>query len=48
VRDVAALNKMEMLPWDVWGTIPHSDKEINDEQPAFFDLLAALIRSCRV
>ena len=22
VRDVAALNKMEMLPWDVWGAIP--------------------------
>ena len=22
LRDVAALNNMEMLPWDVWGPCP--------------------------
>lgn len=39
---------MEMLPWDVWGAIPHSDDEIDDRQLVFFDLLTALIRSGRV
>lgn len=45
VRDVAALNKMEMLPWDVWGAIPSPNELLNDGQLAFFDQLAALTRS---
>jgi hypothetical protein len=45
VRDVAALNKMEMLPWDVWGAQPHPDEPFNDEQLAFFDKLATLTRA---
>jgi hypothetical protein len=45
IRDVAALNKMEMLPWDVWGAIPHSNEPLNDDQLTFFDQLAALTRS---
>lgn len=45
VRDVAALNKMEMLPWDVWGAIPHSDQVFNEDQLVFFDRLADLTRS---
>ena len=44
VRDVAALNKMEMLPWDVWGAQPKPDEQLNDEQLEFFDKLAALSR----
>ena len=44
VRDVAALNKMEMLPWDVWGAQPQPNEQINDEQFEFFDKLAALSR----
>jgi hypothetical protein len=44
VRDVAALNKMEMLPWDVWGAQPKPDEQINAEQLGFFDKLAALSR----
>ena len=44
VRDVAALNKVEMLPWDVWGAIPSPNESLNDEQLAFFDILAALTR----
>ncbi|HEY5778342.1 MAG TPA: hypothetical protein VIT00_06360, partial [Terrimicrobiaceae bacterium] len=44
VRDVAALNKMEMLPWDVWGAQPQPDQVLNDEQLAFFDRLAAITR----
>jgi hypothetical protein len=44
VRDVVALNKMEMLPWDVWGAQPRADQALNDEQLAFFDRLAAITR----
>jgi hypothetical protein len=44
VRDVAALNKVEMLPWDVWGAQPPPDEQIADEELEFFDKLAALSR----
>jgi hypothetical protein len=44
VRDLAALNKMEMLPWDVWGAQSRPDEELNDGQLAFFDRIAALTR----
>jgi hypothetical protein len=39
VRDLAALNNMEMLPWDVWGAMPKPDDHVDDE---FFDRLAEL------
>ena len=39
VRDVAALNNREMLPWDVWGPMSQSDAEID---LALFDRLAVL------
>jgi Transglutaminase-like superfamily len=45
VRDLAALNKMEMLPWDVWGAQPGSDEPLDDGQLAFFDRMAALARA---
>jgi hypothetical protein len=44
LRDVAALNNMEMLPWDVWGAMPAPDEAIGDEQCALFDRLAGLTR----
>ena len=44
LRDVAALNNMEMLPWDVWGAMPAPDEAISDEQYALFDRLAGLTR----
>ena len=25
LRDLASLNRMEMLPWDVWGWMPEPD-----------------------
>ena len=40
-RDMAALNKMEMLPWDVWGSQPGPDEEFD---LGFFDEVAALAR----
>jgi hypothetical protein len=43
VQDLAALNKVELLPWDSWGIIgsPHAD--MADEQIAAYDDLAALV-----
>ena len=45
VRDMAALNKTEMLPWDVWGAQPRPHEPLTDAQLAFFDKLAALTRA---
>jgi hypothetical protein len=42
IRDIAALNKMEMLPWDCWAIMPHPGQELDAGQLAFFDRLAAL------
>ena len=42
IRDVAALNKMEMLPWDGWGAMPHPGQQLDSGQLAFFDRLAAM------
>lgn len=42
IRDLAALNKMEMLPWDVWGGMPHPGQQLDAGQLAYFDQLAAL------
>jgi hypothetical protein len=44
VHDVAALNKTEMLRWDVWGAMPHPNTPLKDDEMAFFDHLAALTR----
>ena len=41
IRDVAALNNREMLPWDVWGAMTLVDAEID---LAFIDRLAGLTR----
>ncbi len=45
VRDIAALNKVEMLPWDVWGAQPRPDDPIAGDRLAFLDRLAALSRA---
>jgi hypothetical protein len=39
IRDVAALNNHEMLPWDVWGAMAQSDAGLD---LSFFDRLAEL------
>ncbi|HWL21843.1 MAG TPA: transglutaminase-like domain-containing protein [Bradyrhizobium sp.] len=41
IRDVAALNNREMLPWDVWGAMRRQDGELG---LAFFDRLAIVSR----
>ena len=45
IRDTAALNNMELLPWDVWGAMPGLGEQLNDDQFAFFDRLTALTRA---
>jgi len=42
LRDLAALNRMELLPWDVWGMMPRNDAELVPEKMALLDKLAAL------
>lgn len=42
VRDVAALNKTEPLPWDVWGAQPRENERLSADQHAYFSRLAAL------
>ena len=39
IRDLAALNNHEMLPWDVWGAMARTDAELD---LPFFDRLAEL------
>src|SRR5882672_4176940 len=41
IRDVAALNNHEMLPWDIWGAMTREDSAID---LALIDRLAALTR----
>ena len=40
--DLASLNKVEMLPWDVWGTRWQPGDQPTDEQIDCFDSIAAL------
>ena len=42
IHDVAALNKVELLPWDVWGAAPKPNEKLDDGQIAYFDRLASL------
>jgi hypothetical protein len=42
MRDFAALNNVEMLPWDCWGADPQPNETLSDAQIALFDRLAAL------
>jgi hypothetical protein len=44
VRDMAALNRMEMLPWDIWGVQPRRGQMLGTEQLSLFDELAHLTR----
>jgi hypothetical protein len=41
VRDIAALNGHEMLPWDIWGAMRRRDSELD---LAFFNRLAVVSR----
>ncbi len=42
VRDVAALNRVELLPWDCWGIIDARDEELSADDLAVLDRVAEL------
>jgi len=42
VRDLAALNRMELLPWDTWGLIEAADADLSPSDLAFLDRMASL------
>lgn len=42
MRDFAALNKIELLPWDCWGLADKSEKEITSDDLSLLDQVAAL------
>jgi len=44
VRDMSALNAIELLPWDVWGAMPPPGEPLDARLP-YFDQLAALTLS---
>jgi hypothetical protein len=45
LRDLASLNKMELLPWDCWGLIEGEDKNLSADDMALLDRVAALTRA---
>jgi len=42
VRDVAALNKVELLPWDGWGLIEARDEDLSADDLGLLDQVAEL------
>jgi hypothetical protein len=45
VRDAAALDNLELLPWDGWGAMPGPDDKIDADLATLFDRLAALTQA---
>jgi hypothetical protein len=45
LRDLACLNRIEMLPWDVWGIMPEPADTLTPEEVALLDRVADLIRT---
>jgi Transglutaminase-like superfamily len=45
MRDFAALNNMEMLPWDVWGAMTLPDEPLETDRRALFDQISRLTRA---
>jgi transglutaminase superfamily protein len=41
MRDAAALDNLELLPWDVWGAMPEPEDKVDEP---LFDELAAAVR----
>jgi Transglutaminase-like superfamily len=45
LRDAAALNNMEMLPWDVWGAMPGVGEAMAEDVLALLDRVSELTRT---
>jgi hypothetical protein len=43
IRDLASLNRIEMLPWDVWGIMPEPTDELSGDEITLLDRVAELI-----
>ena len=43
VRDIAALCKVELLPWDIWGAQPYPGTDLDEAALSYFDELAAIL-----
>ncbi len=43
IRDIASLNKMELLPWDCWGFMLKDVKRLSAEEYALLDRAAELV-----
>jgi hypothetical protein len=44
VRDVASLNKVELLPWDGWGIIDTPEQALSADDLAMLDRVAELVK----
>ena len=42
IRDIAALNKLELLPWDIWGLIDRGDADISQKELELLDRVASM------
>ena len=42
IRDIASLNKVELLPWDGWGLIDCQDDELSPEELSLLDSTASM------
>jgi hypothetical protein len=42
VRDLLALNKIEILPWDGWGLIAKEERDLSTDDMALLDRIAEL------
>ncbi|HTU60778.1 MAG TPA: transglutaminase domain-containing protein, partial [Polyangiales bacterium] len=42
VHDLAALNKQELLAWDIWGAAPRTEQPLTESENAWFDEIAAI------
>jgi hypothetical protein len=45
IRDLAALNKVELLPWDAWGAMCRPGEEVDPARAALIDDLAQVVGS---
>lgn len=43
IRDLAALNQIELLPWDAWGIMVGPDEQPTEEQLAILDTVAEAV-----
>jgi hypothetical protein len=45
MRDAAALDNVELLPWDAWGAMPAPKEPIDNDLRGLFDRLAELTQA---